>query len=204
LVILKQRDRYSYYDRDDTTRNCASRLHKLGEVIRGNKYGHICGLACPFRAKDISLRCKCQKVVFGVAYTPEEESYPCMAFIQGSTYMPFCDYYRKLTKQRGGKAGTKNLAPFCRPTILGAKKEKYSTNTYYVGTFEMGPKFNDDELKAFAAQRDSVKKLINDMNTAYGERRDPVVVNPPEDELPASAVVIPDTIDDAKDADVPF
>jgi len=189
LVTLAVRNRFSFYDRKDTSRNCSSCLHKAGDSVRGNKYGNICGSGCQYRAKDLTARCKAQKVILGVAYTHEGEGIDCMSYIQGANYVPFTDYYKKLTKAQA-KGGPRDIPPFSHPTILGTEKQKFDSTVYYVATFTQGPLFDMDKIEAFRVRRDGAKQIINALNAAHAERHDPVpTVVPPE--------VSPD-------ADVPF
>lgn len=171
LVILSKRNRFSFYNKKDTSQNCSSKLHKFGEQVHGSNHGHVCGSACPFREKDRNPRCKAQQVIFGVALCEDGTAVDCMTYIQGNSYVPFMDYYKGLTRVRV-KSGFADIPPFVRPTLLESQKEKYDATVYYIGVFKQGPMFDMDKIKAFEAKRDMTRGVIEQLNAMYGERRD--------------------------------
>lgn len=170
LIILTVRNRWSYYSQLDTTKNCTSPLHVQGESVRGSKYGHICGNSCPLRAEDANPRCKAQKVVLGVAITADGQAVDCVAYLAGTNYKPFLDYFRDLTKVRA-KAGYVDVPPFTFVTnLLPPKKEKNGSTTYFVAQFERGAMLSMEQIKGFAERREASVAYIERANAALGAR----------------------------------
>ena len=192
LVILAVRNRWSYYVMGGTDKNCSSPYFVTGEWVKGSRYKNDCGVNCGYTAKEADPRCRRQKVLFGVGYTADGSGYDCMAYMQGANYVPFANFYRELTKARGGKKGTKNLPPFMRPVGLSSRREKKGSVTYYVGEFEMGPLFDPEQIQLFQERRDMAALVIDELNANHGYKGEAKVVNPEVEVKPAA------------DADVPF
>lgn len=168
MVILTTRNRYSCYNKKDTSGNCSSKFHNMGEQVRGSKYHNVCGSGCAYRAKDLNPRCKAQKVVFAVALCDDGSAVECMTYIQGETYVPFLDYYKMLTRKKV-KAGFVDIPPFCHATLLGSEKKKYDATTYFVGQFSLGPMFDMEQIKGFESKRGNAQAMIDRINAIYGE-----------------------------------
>ena len=191
LVILCVRNRFSYYVQDDTDKNCSSPYHVIGEWVKGNRYRNDCGVNCAYTAKDLNPRCRRQKVLFGIGYTADGSGYECMAFMQGANFVPFSNFYRELTKSRGGKKGTKNIPPFMRPVVLGSRREKKGATTYFVGEYEMGPLFDSEQIQLFQERRNLAAKLIDELNASQGDKGVAKVVNPEVEVKPAAGADVP-------------
>ena len=78
LVILQVKHRWSYFFQGDKRRNCSSKLFNFGEQVRGTTYGHTCGRGCPNRREALTPRCRAQRVLFGLAVTPEGQMIDCV------------------------------------------------------------------------------------------------------------------------------
>ena len=105
MYILATRNRNNFFKeaKDGILADSCSSSYFInhGTTVMGDKYGSC--LSCSKKAKDIdkSLKCKSQKVVFAIAITTEGEKVPCMAYLQGSNYMPFNNFTRELVVATG-------------------------------------------------------------------------------------------------------
>ena len=165
FVILAVRNRYSYYDINNTNTNCSTQL--FGDDFReavGNKHKYNCiDKTCPYRMKDGNPKCRAQKVVFGVAITDEGEFIDCQTYVQGSSYMPFSTYVTnmKQVKTQGGYAEAPTYAFL---TLLGSERKVNGQVVYYEGVFKRGPMFSPDKYKMFHEKHLDVVALIKASN----------------------------------------
>jgi hypothetical protein len=170
IVVLAVRNRYSYYDVGDTSKNCSSPLFKnFDEAVYGSRYKQCCtDKSCAMRTKEGNPRCKAQKMVMAVAVTEANELIPCLAYMQGATYMPFANYIgdAKMVKT---KAGYREAPTYAFMTLLGTEKKKNGGVTYWEGTFKRGPFFDVEKFEYFHSKHEEALTYIENVNRAMAK-----------------------------------
>ncbi len=167
MIILSIRRRYSYYNQLDTTKNCSSTIYTDGDQVVGNKYGHSCQSGdCPHRDIKVLPRCKAQWVLFGMAITEDAKLIDCMAYIQGSSYMPFSEFKKdKLLKIKLDDGGYMEVPPFAQIVNLETERQKNGGSTYFVVNFKIDRLLSGaDELNVCLSRRDMFDDLIKLLN----------------------------------------
>lgn len=169
LVILLARNRWSFYNKKDTTKNCNSPFYLRGDLVRGNNYQYVCGKTCPMRADGIDPRCKCQIVLFGLAVTAEGKMIDCISYLGGDSYMPVQTYLNTIEKAKV-KGGYVQIPLFARLTLLGAERKQNEGTKYFVANLSDGGMFRDrDKLIHFSQKRDEVLEYLNRANAITAE-----------------------------------
>lgn len=161
MYILATRNRNNFFKeaKDKTPADSCSSHYFInhGTTVTGDKYGSC--LSCPKKAKDIdkNLKCKSQRVVFAIAITTEGEKVPCMAYLQGSNYMPFNNFVKELSQVRLGNE-VRQIALYSRMTIFEeSKMEINGANDYYIAQYSLGQWVSKEMLK----ELDSLKAELD-------------------------------------------
>lgn len=166
LIAVIIRKRYSFYVQKDPNKNCSSPIFVDSDPVYGSKYGHNCKSGtCPHRAKDADPRCKAQWVVFGLALTDAGKLVDCMAYIQGTSYMPFDEFRTQITRAKLD-SGFLQVPPFSYIIKLGSKKLKNGGTTYYQIDFKKGRMLSGaDEVKVCTDRQEKFGQLISALNS---------------------------------------
>lgn len=163
MVILAKRNRYSYYNEADTTKNCNSPLHTQGESVRGSNYRHVCGKGCPYRADGLDPRCQAQIVIYALALTADDKFVDCVSYMKGSNYMPLTEYMEAMVRVKSGSKMI-SVPTYTFLTSLGSAKKKNGSVVYYVGNYTRGPAFAIEQIRGFEKKREQVVNYIDSIN----------------------------------------
>lgn len=173
FIPLAVRDRYSMFVNKKKELNCTSMLFDRNtsdmDAVVGNTHGYPCGPGCPYRAIGADPRCGAQKVAMGIAICEDGTKVECVAYIKGSSYMPFVDYLAAATVHRSG-AGSMDVPAYSFVCMLGSVRKKNDGTVYFVGTFEKGSFVGMDNIKKFYSMVTSqVEPMIEAMNQAWAK-----------------------------------
>jgi hypothetical protein len=172
FIILKVKNAYSYYNPDDTTKNCYSNISDNFKGMVGSKYG-ICGNKCIYRSDDATPKCSAQKVVFGVALVKGEngeiEKVDCIARIKGKSYMPFVEYYTALPKVKvtvEGKSKEVDYPVYAFLNKLESEAGKNGALTYYVAKLSKEKILAKSDIIKLAEKAQKIDSLVGNINSA--------------------------------------
>jgi hypothetical protein len=166
LVVLKVRNLYSYWDQEDTSKNCKSPIHKDMEKVKGNNYKYQCGNTCPFKAEK---KCKAMKVVFGVAITENNETIDCVSYMKGVNYMPFSTYLKEATSlEVNGK--TYMIPVYSFITGLDSEKGTNGSVKYYTAVFKRVQVMKTAATDKLKAKAEQLEKDLDKIDTSSVER----------------------------------
>lgn len=174
LVILAVRNRYAYYDQNNTNMNCTTSLFTNFQDAVGSKHKYYCSeKTCPYRMKEGNPKCRAQKVVFGVAITADETLMDCIVYIQGSTYMPFSKYLEEDLTRIRTKQGFVDAPTYGFVTYLGYEQKMNGAVVYFEGKFKRGDApIGSEQFMKFHEKHLEALKLIDSMNRTNSRSAD--------------------------------
>jgi hypothetical protein len=170
FIVLKVKNSFSYYNKEDTTKNCHSSIVDNFKPTSG-KYG-VCGSKCIYRSEDINPRCSAQKVVFGVALAPGEdgkmEKIDCIARFKGQSYMPFMEFYDTLPRVKvtvDGKVKEMDFPIYSFINKLDSESGKNGSLTYYIAKFTREKTLKRDDVIKLAEKAKRIDGLVDTINS---------------------------------------
>jgi len=163
IVPLVIRQRHNLYNMKNPDVNCTSPLFRSNyEKIYGDKHGYPCNDgSCPYKDKDLDIRCKLEFVVFGIIPT-DEEDIPVVMYIKGSSFMPLLEWKKGAntgTFEINGKSVQKPVKLCTYYLTLGSVPKKNGTARYFQGYFEKGDMITD--VNAFKKYVDMADGLVD-------------------------------------------
>ena len=172
MVVLTVRNRYSYYDVNDSRAGCSSPffVQKPGVKVQGSNYKYTCGKSCPYREEGRQPRCKAQIIYFVSAHTTDDKWIECVVYLGGASWMHANKYASHITELRARtpNGNTVELPPFAFLTYLATEKKKNQGITYWEARLTRKPEmFNDPNIFThFAGLRDGAWEYIENVNAA--------------------------------------
>jgi len=192
IVIIQAKNRYNRYVQTDTSKNCASTLFDMPDLMQGKavfgwRYRNRCGKnTCQFHKgyagnEKRNDACRCEFVLFCIAITKDGEEIPCMSYMGGVKYMPISDY---LTASVSFRANGKvyKLPTFAYETILEPTELKSSGGVdYYVPYFKRGDVFGVSDAERFHKYREIAEKTIAEIEESNANMMKPKEDKPKTD-----------------------
>jgi hypothetical protein len=159
VVILLDRNKYSFISNIDGTKNCSSPIFRNREEVQGNKHHYTCNKSCPFRNKDNKESCSAQKMIFCYAIV-DGKSYECVMYLKGTSYMPIVEYLEEATKYTDESGKTHTLPSFSFRTNLASKSEVSKSKEYYVAVFSKGQWLNQESVDKLALKAKEIDETV--------------------------------------------
>lgn len=173
MIILVVRRQFSYMNMNPDVKNCWSQMYN--EYPDSNMFGATRGVKCNKcelrdKNRDSKDKCKCQIVVYNIAVLDDGTKVPCVAYISGSSFMPFQDYLKTASHVLVNGRFV-DIAPFSFVTLLGAAgPRRNGAVTYYEGAFKRGPATDTGDFEGFAKKCDEIEKYVDENNAKHGKK----------------------------------
>lgn len=178
IVIIQARNRYNRFVQSDRSKNCSSPLFVMDVIrggnnsIRGWKYRNLCGKnTCQYHKgyagnESRNDACKCEWVVFAIAITTDGEEIPCVAYIGGSKFMPFSEYYTSSQVFRANNRQIK-VPTFAYETILLEPELNSSGGVdYYVPAFKRGDVFGISDADRYNKMKVMAEATVKEIEAS--------------------------------------
>lgn len=184
IIILLDRNKFSFFSNDNPGNNCSSPIHKNFEAVTGNKHHYQCGKSCKFRNPDAKESCSAQKVIFAVAIGDDKKPHECVIYLKGKSFFPIVDYLKESSKYKDENGKVTALPYFYYYTLLASEKiQEKGKNPYWVAKFTKG---NYLSQAAVDSLEEKAKKLeteviatinkLTEASSVNSNEKDPVQV----------------------------
>lgn len=170
IIPLVIRQRYNLFSPKKPEIACSSPLFRnYTEEVYGNKHGYRCGKDCPYRDKNLPIRCKIEFVLFGLAKTIGGEEIPCNIYAKGINYISFDNWMKTSTTAKlvkDGRVIEKSVRLCSHYLTLGTSPKRDGINEYYQGYFFKGDMVdNVEDYQRYSKLADDIVEFINSQKT---------------------------------------